>query len=56
MAEFLQERNGMLEASVIHGRGDMGPGKGIRPHYPVQVSLLSGGGWYEALTNTRAGP
>ena len=38
----------MLEASVIHGCSDMGPGKGIRPHYPVQVSLLSGGGWYEA--------
>lgn len=45
---FYKNGNGMLEASVIHGCSDMGPGKGIRPHYPVQVSLLSGSGWYEA--------
>lgn len=45
---FFKNGNGLLEASVIHGCSDMGPGKGIKPHYPVQVSILSGSGWYEA--------
>ena len=56
MAEFLQEREWHAGSLRDPWCSDMGPGKGIRPHYPVQVSLLSGGGWYEALTNTRAGP
>lgn len=45
---FFKNGNGMLEASMIHGCSDMGPGKGIRAPYPVQLSLLSGSGWYEA--------
>ncbi|CAM3825269.1 DUF6259 domain-containing protein [Cohnella lubricantis] len=45
---FYKNGSGLLEASFIHGCEDIGPGKGISPPYPVQVTLLEGGGWHEA--------
>lgn len=44
---FYKHGGGWLEASVIHGCEDMGPGKGIQVPYPVIVEPLAGGDWYE---------
>ena len=51
---FFKNGQGLLEATFIHGCEETGAGKGIRPPYPVRVSLLEGQDWHEAADRYKA--